>query len=188
MISRISEALKINNLLYLYNEKELNYMLNEIYENLDVNEIDIINFLNNNLIYSSKMINNKYIFTNIFYLYFLSNIKNTGVKNSEVIKSVELFKYENKINVDFILSICPLEHILINSIKEIYDKNGKLIYNKDIYIKQLERNFELQFVNGFLPKEREFSKSVLESYLRIMEKCLEYIKNPVNYKWFNEFV
>ena len=74
MISRISEALKINNLLYLYNEKELNYMLNEIYENLDVNEIDIINFLNNNLIYSGKMINNKYIFTNIFYLYFFVNI------------------------------------------------------------------------------------------------------------------
>ncbi len=174
MINSILENIKIKNIkLYKYNEIEINNMLEYIFFYLDIDKEDIINFFNNNLSNYGNMINNKYIFTNIFYLYLLSFIKREKIKTFEIEDSILLFKEEFKINVNLILEIIPDEVILIKNINDIYDKNGNLIYSKYKYINDIERNFQLIYPEGIFTKERMFSKSIMQSYFEVIDKYLK---------------
>lgn len=175
MINTILENIKIKDIkLYEYNKIRLNNMLEYIYFYLDINEENIINFLNNNLSNHGQMINNKYIFTNIFYLYLLSLMKRKNIKIDEIAYSIKLFKEKFKININLILEMIP-ENVLIQKINDIYDKQGNLIYSKSKYINDLERNFQLIHSDGISAGERRFSESIMESYFEVIYKYLKYL-------------
>lgn len=177
MIDSILEKLNFKDIeLYEYNKIQIDTMLMEIYDNLDVDKENIISFLNNNLsdctnisnkrCVFSKILKNKYIFNNIFYLYLLSFLKKKNFKSSEIDESIILFKTNFKINIHLILEIFPEEINLIQKIQKSYDKNRNLFYSKEIYINDLERNFQLIYPElQIFPKERCFSEAIINSYL-----------------------